>query len=185
MPAFFQNYFKKQIFKLFVTIQIGVIPVSIVQWHAEIGVFNARFDAKHLKLKYHRSICFLGSCHLYVMGCLFLLLLICADGIKINTCPKKEILVNFSLCNRNLNNIAAYNFLKLTLLEAYNMNHNFNIICLPETYLDSYIQHDDERLHLNGYKLATTDNPDYNKRGGGGIYFKDFLEYCFRRLYPK
>ena len=91
---------------------------------------------------------------------------------------KRDSCHNFSLSHRDLNNIAAHNFLKLTFLEADNMNHNFNIICLSETYLD-YIQHDDERLHLNGCKLATTENLDNNKRGGGGIYFKDFLEYCF------
>ena len=47
------------------------------------------------------------------------------------------------------------------------MNHNFDIICLSETDLDSFIQHDDERLHLNGH-LTTI-------RGGVGICFKEFL----------
>ena len=139
LPAFFQNYFNKQIFKLFIRTQIGIMPVSIVQQHAEISVFNARLIMKYLKLRYHRSIYFSGSCHLYVMGCQFLLLSTCAGYIKISNCPKKEILVNFLLCHRNLNNIAAHNFLKLRLLEACNMNHNFNIICLSEMYLDAYI----------------------------------------------
>ena len=44
------------------------------------------------------------------------------------------------------------------------MNHNFDIICLSKTNLDSLIQHDDERLHLNEYKLARADNPNNNKR---------------------
>ena len=46
--------------------ELGVMPVSIVQWCAETGVFNAN----HLKLKYYRSICFSGSCNLYIMSCL-------------------------------------------------------------------------------------------------------------------
>ena len=70
------------------------MPVSIVQWRAEIGVFNARSNAKHLKLKYHMSICFLGSGHLYKISCLLLLLLIRAGDIELKPWPeKKEILV--------------------------------------------------------------------------------------------
>ena len=30
--------------------------VNIAQWRPEISIFNARLDAEHLKLKYHRSI---------------------------------------------------------------------------------------------------------------------------------
>ena len=55
------------------------------------------------------------------------------------------------------------------------MKHNFDIICLSETYLDSSIQHDHERLHLSGYKLAGGENPKNNKRGVVRIYFKAFL----------
>ena len=42
------------------------------------------------------------------------------------------------------------------------MKHNFDIICLSETDLDSSIKHDDEKLHLNGYKVATTENSNPN-----------------------
>ena len=55
------------------------------------------------------------------------------------------------------------------------MKHNLDIICLSETYLDSSIQHEDERIYLNGYKLARVDNHNNNTRGGVGIYFKKFL----------
>ena len=70
--------------------QLGMMPVSIVRWRAKIGVFNARLIVKHLKLKYHRSICFSGSCHLYRMGCLFSFLLICAGDIELNLGPPKN-----------------------------------------------------------------------------------------------
>ena len=55
------------------------------------------------------------------------------------------------------------------------MKRNFYIICLSETYLDSFVQRDDVKLHLNGYKLARADNPNNNKRGGVGVYFKESL----------
>ena len=72
---------------------------SIVQWGAEIGVFSAILNAEHLKLKYHWSICFLESCHLYVMGCLTLPLLMFAGYTELNPGLKnKEILVMFFHC---------------------------------------------------------------------------------------
>ena len=67
--------------------------VSIVQWHAEIDVFNSRLNAKHLKRKYHIGISFSGSRHLYIMDCLLLLLLICAGDIELNPCREKKRLL--------------------------------------------------------------------------------------------
>ena len=52
------------------------------------------------------------------------------------------------------------------------MKHNFDIICLSKTYLDFSWQYDDERLHLNGCNLARVENPNNNKVGGAGTYFK-------------
>ena len=90
-------------------------------------------NAKHLKL-YHSNICFSGSCHLYTKRCLVLLLLICAGDNELNPDPKKrDSCYNLSLCYWNLNSIAAHNFSKLTQ-EAYNMERNFDLICLSETY---------------------------------------------------
>ena len=96
------------------------------------------------------------------MGCLhLLLLLIYADDIELRASRKKRgSFYNFSSCHWNLNSAAAHSFSKLTLLEDYNIKHNFDIICFSETNLDSSIQHDDERLHLNGYKLSRTVNPN-------------------------
>ena len=61
------------------------------------------------------------------------------------------------MCHWNLNSIAAHNFSKLTLLEAYNMKYNFDIIRLSETYIDFSIQHTTKLVY------------------GVGIYFKEFL----------
>ena len=119
--------------------QLGVMPVSNVHWGAEIGVFNARLNAKYLKPKYHNSICFSG---IYV------------GDIQLKRGPKKR--------DSYLN------------LHCVIWKHNFDIICLSETNLDSSIQHDDERLPLNRYNLARANNPN-NNRGGAGIYFKQFL----------
>ena len=83
----------------------------------------------------------------------------CAGDIELSGSPKKrDSSYNFSSCHWNLNSSPAHNFSKLTLLEVYNIKHNFDIICLSETNLDSYIQHDNERLHLNEYNLSRAVN---------------------------
>ena len=63
----------------------------------------------------------------------------------------------------------------MSLLEAYNAIHKFDIICLSDTFLNSSLQSDDESLVLNGYKLIRADNPGDIKRGGACIYFRETL----------
>ena len=48
-------------------------------------------------------------------------------------------------------------------------------ICISETNLNSSLQHNNKRLHLNVHKLARVDNTNNNKRDGVTIYFQEFL----------
>ena len=83
---------------------------------------------------------------------MFLLLLICAGDIELNPGPRKNnITYTFFFCHWNIDSIAAHDFLKLSLLEAYNVDHKFDMICLSETFLDSSISSNDERLNMKGY----------------------------------
>ena len=103
--------------------------------------------------------------------CVLIVLIICGD-IELNPGPKKDKSCdNFSLSHWNLNNIAAHDFSKLSLLEVYNTHHMYDIICLSETYLDCSVPYDDPR----SAKLVRADNLSNNKRGGVGIYFKETL----------
>ena len=52
----------------------------------------------------------------------------------------------FSLCLWNFNSLPAHNFSKLSLIEACNTHHDFYVICLSETYVDSSYADDDTRL---------------------------------------
>ena len=61
------------------------------------------------------------------------------------------------------------------MLHAIYTIHKFDIVCLYETFLNSYIQDDDDDLVLNGYKLVRADNPSDFKRDGVCIYFKESL----------
>ena len=49
------------------------------------------------------------------------------------------------------------------------------MICLSETFLDSSIPTNDERLNMKEYKLIRADNPSDSKIGGVAIYYKEFL----------
>ena len=67
--------------------------------------------------------------------------------------PKPIAGQSFSICHWNLNSISAHNFTKISLLTAHVLVHNFDIICLSETYLNSEISTDDKNLEIPGYYL--------------------------------
>ena len=152
------------------------MPVSILQWRAEIGVFNTKLVKYPFKSKYRANISPRNLNKFYTICCMILLLLICAGDIELNPGPRKNnTSYNFSFCLWNLNSIAAHNFSKLSLLEAYKVQHKFDMMCLSETFLDSSIPTDDERLNMTGYKLIRADNPSDSKKGGEGIYYNESL----------
>ena len=150
------------------------MPVSILQWRAEIGTFNTKLVKYPFKSKYRDNVCPRNLNKFYTICCMFLLLLICVGDIELNPGPRKNnTSYKFFFCHCNLNSMAAHNFSKLSLLEAYNVQHKFDMICLSETFLDSSIPTNDEKLNMKGYKLIRADND--SKKGGAGIYYKEFL----------
>ena len=68
-----------------------------------------------------------------------------------------------------------HDFSKLSLIEAYNTDHNFDLIYLSETYLDSSYANDDIRLNLKDFNLIRADNSHNCNRDGISIYFKEHL----------
>ena len=81
----------------------------------------------------------------------------------------------FSICHWHLNRIAPYNSVKLFLLNAYNLVHSFDIICLSETYLNSETPPNNTCLELPGRNLFHSDHPSNSKRGGVCIYYKSTI----------
>ena len=142
----------------------------------KIGIFNAKLVKYLFRYKYRVNVCPRNLNKFYTICCIFLLLSICAKDIGINPVPwKSNTSDNFSFRYWNLNSFAAHNISKLSLLEAYNVVHNFDMICLLEIFLDSFIPSNGERLNMKGYKLIRADNPSDIKNGGVGIYYEDFL----------
>ena len=56
-----------------------------------------------------------------------------------------------------LNGLAAHEFSKLSLLEGYINVNDIDIICLSETFLDSSIPIDNNRLSIPGYSMMKAD----------------------------
>ena len=78
-----------------------------------------------------------ASCNLLYWLYIFFITL--SGDVELNPGPKRKATQTISICHWNLNSICAHNFAKLSLLRAYVSMHIFDIICLPETYLDSSI----------------------------------------------
>ena len=92
----------------------------------------------------------------------FDLLMLCGD-IKSNPGPRPNSGQSFSICHWNLNSITAHNFSKMSLLRAYNVMHNYDIICLSETYLNHDTLSDSDNLKIPGYELIKVDHPSNQK----------------------
>ena len=102
-------------------------------------------------------------------------LVLLSGDFEINPSPKHTPKASLSICYWNLNSISAHNYVKLSLLRAYLVFHKFDIICLLETYLNSSNSPDDETLEISGHNLVHSDHPPNSKRGGVGIYYKNYL----------
>ena len=98
-----------------------------------------------------------------------------SGDIEMNPGPKSSSCNKFSICHWNLNSISAHYFIKISLLRAYISVHNFDILCLSETYLDSTISSNDSNLIIPGYELYRANHPSNVKRGGICIYNKNLL----------
>ena len=62
------------------------------------------------------------------------LLLLLSGDIETNPGPKRSS--NIKFCHWNLNGLAAHDFIKVPLVEAFIKNNNFDLVCLSETFLD-------------------------------------------------
>ena len=99
-----------------------------VLWPSRVGIFHAFKFQTQVKSNMKNPLLFL----LYF-----------CSGIEINPGPKQSSL-NF--CYWYLNDVAAHEFLKVLLLQGYITEHNFNIICLSETFLNSCLDSKDDTL---------------------------------------
>ena len=63
-------------------------------------------------------------------------------------------------CHWNLNGLTPHYSMKISLvLQAYILQHNYDITCLSETFLNSSIESNDDRISIDGYNLIRSDHP--------------------------
>ena len=133
-----------------------------------IGKYHFKINSSN------KFICSMFCIYIYFFW-LFIIFLSLSGDIEENPGPKPKSCQSLSICHWNLNSISAHNFCKLSLLQAYNSIHKYDIICLSETYLNSSILYDDDNLEFPGYNLIRADHPSDNRRGGVCIYYKNTL----------
>ena len=89
-----------------------------------------------------------------------------SGDIEINPGPKSSSGECFSICHWNLNSISAQSYTKVSLLTAYNLTHNFDVICVSETFLNSETAANDPDLEIPVYDMYRADHPSNCKIGG-------------------
>ena len=91
-----------------------------------------------------------------------------SDDIETNPDPRRFPFIRF--CHWNLNGLATHDFVKMPLIEAFTTTHNFDIICLVKTFLESSIDISDTRIHINDYSPRRADHPSNTKFTTKTIY---------------
>ena len=56
----------------------------------------------------------------------------------------------FQFCTWNLNSIIDHDFLRVSLLEAYNSVYDYDFIAITETHLETKVMND-SKLNIDGY----------------------------------
>ena len=161
------------------TLAVGLIILTFC--HLINVLSNWKFISRILPdlagiCNFSRKILYLSMIGIYLHHiCLSLTIISLSGDIEENPGPKRNSNQSFSICPWNLNSIIAHNYLKVSLLRAYISVHNFDVVCISETYLDSTTALDDENLHIAGYNLLRADHASNSKRGGICVYYKSSL----------
>ena len=159
-----------------------------MQWRVEIGIFSATSKDRYFKKKSLRVAAPVSGFFRFGFRFVFILLIlfVCGD-VEFNPGPKKRnSCYSFSICHWYLNSITSHNFAKVNLLQAYNAIHDFDMISLSKSYLDSTVSSDNDNIYIRDYKLVRADHPGSIKRGGVCVYFKESLPVsCLPNPYLK
>ena len=107
----------------------------------------------------------------------YFLLTVCGD-IETNPGPSNDA-KSLSICHWNLNGISTQNYVKLSMIEAYNALYNYDIICISKTFkffsIGKWFYIETQR-----FELIRSDHPSNTKRGGVCLYYKEHLPLKLR-----
>ena len=65
---------------------------------------------------------------------------------------------------------------------AYDAIHNFDTICICESYLNSPTFYNDDKLSIPGYNVFKADDPSDKRRRGVCVYYKESLPVRLRNI---
>ena len=158
LPIFARvHHFAKTVLYVLVEV-LKRIPPGVI-----IFVQKKYFHSQHA---YFHTACV--ACYtLHIQWFIFRTILLSGD---VETNPGPDTL---TFCCWNLNSITAYDFLRVSLIEAYISVYNHDLIGIVETHLDSTA--DEDRLALDGYSFYKDNHPQNVKRDGVRLYVKDSL----------
>ena len=109
--------------------------------------------------------------NIFLFNCIVNLLCRCCVS-ETNPGPKYSSL---TFCHWNLNGLTAHDSIKIALHQAYILHHNYDIKCLSQTFLNSSIESNDDRISIDGYNLIRSDHPSDLRRGEVCIYYKEHI----------
>ena len=135
--------------------------------------FSPKHQLRKLRFEFHHKL--LSCLYLAILSnylTWFITIILLSGDIEINPGPKSSSRECFSICHWNLNSISAQSYTKVSLLTAYNLIHNFDIICVSETFLNSETAPNDPNLEIPGYNMCRGDHPSNCKRGSVCIFYK-------------
>ena len=92
------------------------------------------------------------ACYALHIGWLSLRTILLSGDVETNPGPE-----SLDFCCWNLNSITTYDFLRVSLIEAYNSVCNYDLIGIVETHIDSTV--DEDRLSLDGYTFHKANHP--------------------------
>ena len=137
---------------------------------ASYGLLNLpkckRVRKKVFTYVYLNTVCL--TCHTLCVQWLTYRSTLLSGDVEMNPGPSHECL---SFCSWNLNSICAHDFLRVSLIEAYNTVYNYDLIGIVETHLDNTV--DETKLAIDGYSFYKSNHPQNGKQGGVGLYVKE------------
>ena len=154
--------------------------ISLSMWRAVIGLFLSRKIRK----------CFISGLRCYSISNLkfalfFALLLLCHGDVESNPGPKKSGNCQpLKFCHWNLNSILSENCFKVSLLKSFNALHNYDFICLSESFLSPSVSSTLDSLNTDDYNIVRSDHPSGSKKGGVCCYFKESLPIRMLKITP-
>ena len=156
---------KASLFTYFSVVPFYFITIHLYKFHSVLNCIMTSYLRMLTELpKIAKITLFLGLC---IPSLLFR----CGD-IEKNPGPQCSSL---TFCHWNLNGLTAHDSIKISLLQAYVTQHNYDIICLSETSLNSSIDSSDTKISIGGYNLIRSDHPSDSKSGGVCIYYKEYI----------